>query len=232
MSAIGQLNESPLHAALKQHCAAPGDQLEAELDGYVVDILRGDQVIEIQTGSFAKLGTKLRALLESYRVRVVYPVPRERWIVKLPERAGQRPVRRRSPKRTPDAALFEELVSFPDLLAHPGVEIELMAVSEEQVRRFGGPRRRRRWQRHGGWTVVERRLLDVLEERRIACPRDLARFVPDDLAEPFTTAELAPALGTPRSLAQKAAYCLHGCGALERVGHRGRAHLYARVAQS
>jgi len=32
---------------LKQWYARPGDQLEVELDGFIVDIVRGEQLIEI-----------------------------------------------------------------------------------------------------------------------------------------------------------------------------------------
>jgi hypothetical protein len=57
VTAIGLLNEKSLHSALKHWYARPGDRLESPLDGYVVDILRGDHVIEIQTRNFARLLT-------------------------------------------------------------------------------------------------------------------------------------------------------------------------------
>ena len=50
------------------------------------------------------------------------------------------------------------------------------------------------------------------------------------LAEPWTTAELAAAIGKPRWLARKMAYCLREMGALEAVGKRGNAILYARAS--
>ena len=50
MNTIGTLNEKPLHAALKDWCARPGDQFEVFVDGFVVDIVRGNLLIEIQTG--------------------------------------------------------------------------------------------------------------------------------------------------------------------------------------
>ena len=49
-STIGELNEKPLHAALKAWVAQPGDALETPLDGYVIDIIHGEQLVEIQTG--------------------------------------------------------------------------------------------------------------------------------------------------------------------------------------
>jgi hypothetical protein len=44
---IGTLNEKPLHAALKQWYAEPEDRIEAPVDGFTVDIVRGDLLIEI-----------------------------------------------------------------------------------------------------------------------------------------------------------------------------------------
>ena len=40
MPTIGTLNEKPLHAALKERYARPGDAMEVKLHGYVVDVVR------------------------------------------------------------------------------------------------------------------------------------------------------------------------------------------------
>ena len=58
-SAIGTLRERPLHASLKRWYARPGDRVEVAVDGYVVDLVRGDLLIEIQTRGFATLRPKL-----------------------------------------------------------------------------------------------------------------------------------------------------------------------------
>ena len=50
MTAIGLLNEKSLHSALKHWYAKPGDLLEFALDGYVVDILRGNHVVLPSSG--------------------------------------------------------------------------------------------------------------------------------------------------------------------------------------
>lgn len=223
-TSIGVLNEGPLHASLKRLCAEPGDRLEVPVDGYQVDILRGDLIVEIQTGSFARVARKLRDLVERHRVRLVHPLARERWIVKLAAPGEEPPPRRRSPKRGGFEQVFEELVSFPDLLAQPNFELELVATREEELRRFDPRRRRRR----GGWVVVERRLLEVVERRLVRSPRDLAALLPADLPEPFRTSDLAEALGRPRDLAQKAAYCLRRCDGIAQVGKDGNALVYAR----
>ena len=62
MSNIGTMQERSLHAALKSWYAAPGDRLEQLVDGFIVDICRGDLLIEIQTRNLASIKRKLAAL--------------------------------------------------------------------------------------------------------------------------------------------------------------------------
>ncbi len=225
---IGVLNESPLHAALKEHCAQPGDRFEAPVDGYVVDILRGDLIIEVQTASFSSISTKLRDLTSRHRVRLVHPVARERWLLKLPHAGQREPQRRRSPRRGGFEQVFEELVSFPDLLDSPNFELEIVATHEEEVRRFQG--RRGRGRRRRGWVTVERRLLEVVDRMLVRDAGDLLQLLPEQLPDPFDTAQLASALGRPRQLAQKAAYCLRESGVIHQVGKSGNALRYSRSA--
>src|SRR3970040_1355318 len=56
---IGTLRETSLHAALKTWYARPGDELEASVEGYQIDLRRGAQLIEIQTRNFAALKRQL-----------------------------------------------------------------------------------------------------------------------------------------------------------------------------
>ena len=43
---IGVLNERSLHASLKEWYAEPGDATEVKVDGYVIDLVRGERLIE------------------------------------------------------------------------------------------------------------------------------------------------------------------------------------------
>lgn len=216
------LNEAPLHASLKALYALPGDKLEVPLDGFVVDILQSDRIIEIQTGSFGNMKRKLGRLLEDHTIRVVYPVAHERWIIKLPIKKRDTQTRRKSPKRQGLEAVFRELVSIAALVAHPNFELELVLIREEQVRRYDG---NKSWRRKG-WAVDERRLIEIIDRRVILGPEDLLDMCGGAPQEQFTTAELAEANGWPRRIATMAAYCLRHCGAIEQIGKRGNAYLY------
>jgi hypothetical protein len=221
-SAIGLLNEKPMHAALKQWYAQPDDVLEVLVDGYVIDIVRGDLLIEIQTGNFSAMKEKLSALIATHPVRLVYPIPREKWIVKLDPKGEGSTQRRKSPKRGGFEDVFGELVSFPELLCQPNFSLEVLLIQEEEVRRHDA---RRGWRRRG-WVTQERRLLEVVSQQRFETPGDVWALIPGDLPETFTTSDLAAALKKPRRLAQKAAYCLRRMGVITQVGKRGRSILY------
>jgi hypothetical protein len=221
---IGSLNEKPLHAALKQWYARPDDRCEVAVDGFVIDIVRGGLLIEIQTRGFSGIKHKLARLTDSHPVRLVYPVALEKWIVKLAEDGQSHLSRRKSPKRGTVFQVFDELVSFPHLLSSPNFALEVLLIREEEERRFDGTRS---WRRRG-WATQERRLLEVVEQRLFEKPSDMASLIPLELTEPFTTAELAATSAQPRRLAQRMAYCLRGMQILVQVGKRGNALLYAR----
>ncbi len=223
-SGIGRLRETALHAALKAWCARPGDELEAQVEGYVVDLRRGDAVIEVQTRNFSALKRKLAALLDHHPVRLVHPIAQEKYIVRL-GRGGRVESRRKSPKRGQVVALFTELVSLPELAARPGFTLEIVLTREEEVLRQG---RGGSWRRRG-WKIADRRLLEVVGRVEFTSPADYAAFLPAGLPSPFSARDLAEQGAYPLPLAQKMVYCLRRMGALEAAGKRGRAALYARA---
>lgn len=221
---ISTLNESPLHADLKRWYARPGDRLEMEVDGFIIDIVRDELLIEVQTANLSSLKQKLHTLVKNHHVRLVYPIPQDKWIVKLAEDGKSALSRRMSPKHGQIEDLFGELVRLPRLLANPNFSLDALLIQEEEVRRHDGTRA---WRRKG-WVTHERRLLEVLDRRLFNAPAELGDLLPATLAEPFTTSDLAAAIARPRRLAQRMAYCLRKMGVIEDVGKEGNAILYAR----
>lgn len=200
----------------------PGDELEVTVDGFVIDLVRGDLLIEVQTGAFSAMKRKLSTLLElGHRVRIVHPIPIDKQIVKVGD-DGVVISRRLSPRHGHPSDLFAQLVSFPHLVAHPLLEIELALTREEEYRRHTLDRA---WRRKG-WTTEERRLVEVIGTVLITGVDDLAEMLPAALPEPFTTSDLAAGLGRPRRLAQQMAYCLRVVGVLVPVAKTGNAIRY------
>jgi len=222
---IGTLNEKPLHAALKERYARPSDGVEVKLHGYVVDVVRDDMWIEIQTSNVWHIKGKLAVLADHHAVRLILPVALERWIVKVGPDGKSLPGRRKSPKRGAVTSVFRELVSIPHLFAHPNFSLAVLLIQEEEVRLYDADHNRRR----KGWGTVERRLLGVVAERLFETPADLTALLPTALAGPFTARQLAAALDQPVWLAHKMIYCLRAMGELAPAGKTGRATTYVRA---
>lgn len=219
---IGTLREKSLHRSLKAWYFQDGDQVEVPVDGYVVDLVRGDLLIEIQTRGFSSMRSKLEALLDGgHRIRIVHPIPSEKWIVKI-SKDGEILDRRRSPKHGNATDVFSELVSFPAMVVDCDLEVEVLITHEEEHRHHTPGRS---WRRKG-WSVLERRLIDVVDRVVVADRPSLGSLLPENLPIPFTTADLAAALGQPRRVAQQMAYCLREAKVVEVVGKAGNAVQY------
>jgi len=218
-SAIGTLRERHLHATLKRWYAQPGDREEVPVGRYVVDLVRGDVLIEIQTRGFAGMKPKVKTLLaRGHRLRVVHPIAVNRWIVNV-DPDGTVLTRRLSPRHGALADIASELITFPELLLQLNFEVEVLLTAEEEYRHLvPGTCWRRK-----GWTVIERRLVDVLDQVVLARASDLLKLLPGELPERFTTAELAAGLRRPRRVAQHVAYCMARTGVIDVVGKRGHA---------
>jgi len=224
IDSIGSLNEQPLHAALKEWYAGDEGQSEVPVDGYIVDVIKDGYFIEIQTGNFSAIKTKLYKMIDEHSIKLVYPIADRKWLLKLPGQADGRPTRRKSPKKEMPAQIFMELVSFPELLMHDNFSLELAIIHEEEVRKYTGEKP---WYRNG-WVVVERRLIEVVDTIAYQNGAELMNLLPVDLPGTFTTADIAKCSDQPRWLAQKMAYCLRKMGVIESVGKKGRSKLYRR----
>jgi hypothetical protein len=222
-ASIGTLNEKPLHAALKAWYAEPGDRFEVAVDGFIADIVRADLIIEIQTGSASPLRRKLAELIRRHPVRLVLPIAVKKNLVRVrPDGGNERS--RLSPRRGTPVDVFRELVSLQGILGDSNFSVDVALIHEEEIRRT----RPSRGGRDG--SVLERRLIAVLDCLSFHHPADYLAVVPADLEEPFTTGDLAASLGRPRWLAQKIAYVLRKMGILAVVGKEGNALRYVRNA--
>ena len=205
---IGTQSEGSLHAALKLHVSQPGDRFEVPIGGFVVDVVRGDTLIEVQTGGFASMGRKLDHLLGDYHVHIVHPIAVGSWIERreLPTR--------KSPKRGRLHDVFGELVSVPTILDHPNLTIEVFLVDVDVVKVADPTMRRRR----GGWRTVDRRLRRIIDTHGLRTTADLVALLPTGLPNPWTTKDVASAGGLPRRTAQQMAYVLKANALVHEVG--------------
>jgi len=220
--AIGTLGEKSLHAALKEWVAQPGDQFEVTVEGFVIDVVRSEELLEIQTRHLYAMKRKLARLLPHHPMRILHPIAGDKWIVR--ETAVGQPIsRRQSPKHGRPGDAFQELVRLTDWLLHPNLTIELIFTQEEEIWRDDG---QGSWRRKG-WSLYDKRLLAVTDRLSLADRSDFLELLPPGLPDSFTNRQLAAALSCRPALAQKITYTLRHIQALAVVGKDGRSHLYA-----
>jgi hypothetical protein len=220
---IGTLTERSLHAALKDWYAQPGDQREVKVDGFVIDLVRGDLLIEIQTRGFTPLKRKLAKLTETHVVRLAHPIAAERWIVKLASDGETQIERRKSPRKGTIEHIFTELVSIPHLIERDNFSLDVLMIREEQVWLKDG---RGSWRRKG-WSVMDRRLIDVVQQVTFSTPADFRALLPNNLPAEFTVKDVARGLRQPDYIAGKMLFCLRAMNAITLIGKKGRAYLYS-----
>lgn len=222
---IGLRNERSLHASIKKWYSQPGDELEVKVDGYIVDIVRGDWLIEVQTRNFSAIRHKLSTLVKNHRLRLIYPIAKEKWIVRTNVSGKQILGRRKSPRHGTIRDLFEELVAIPELVKQEHFELEVLLIQEEEVRCADG---KGSWWRRGH-SLRDRKLIEVVGTVLFRTRHDFLRFLPHDLPEPFSNKSLAETLGMPIHSVRRMTYCLKKMGLIAQTGKSGREFLFEMV---
>ena len=215
------MTEHSLHNQLKNWYARDGDLVEAKFGRYVVDIVRDDLFIEIQTRNFSSIKKKLSQMILKHRVRLVYPIPLIKWITRL-NTEGSKITRRRSPKRGRVEELFNQLVYLPDFCLDSNAEVEVLLVNIEEylIDDGKGSWRRKRWSIH------DRELLSVEHSEVFRKPSDFIKLLPKELPTEFTVRQLSKISKLPLRLTQRMAYCLRHMDIIGLQGKKGRANLY------
>lgn len=222
---IGTRNEKSLHASLKEYYERPGDLVEANIDGYIIDLVQTDRLVEIQTSNFGAIKGKLSALLENHQVLVAHPIAMERELVQVAPETGELLGTRKSPKKGTVYDLFTELVRIPHLLLHPNLTIEAVLVRDQEIRCPDG---KGSWRRRGV-SIVDRLLIEVVKVQTFSTPEDYLELLPAELVCPFSNKELALEAKIPVNLARRVNYTLKKAGLITEVGKRGNEILHERV---
>jgi hypothetical protein len=212
------MNEFSLHSEIKKVYSLPGDQFEVKLGGYIVDILRDNLVIEVQTKNFSALKEKLQVLTQKHHVRLVYPLPEKKWITHVTKDQIILNTRK-SPKKGRLTDLFRELVMIPHMIDEENFSLEVLLIDEEEVRCDDG---KGSWRRRGV-SIKERKLLKVNDRILFKTKADYLKIMPDGLNEVFTNRELAKLAKISVRTARQITYCLRKSGVISLAGKNGRA---------
>jgi hypothetical protein len=221
-SHIGVIRESSLHASIKSWYAKPGDLFEEPVDGYLIDLVRDNHLIEIQVGNFSSMKIKLSRLIKDYNIRVIHPIAESKWITKIDPKSNKIIGKRKSPKRGRLEDLFSELIYIPQIARNPRFSLEVLLINEDEIRVNDG---KGSWRRRG-WSIVDHILLDIIDCVSFSNISDYLGLLPDNIPEQFTTQDLAKTSRVSRRIAQKMVYCLYKMGGVELIGKSGRSYLY------
>jgi hypothetical protein len=218
------MNECSLHSEVKKLYALPGDKFEARLGDYIVDILRENLAIEVQTKNFSALKKKLQVLVEKYQVRLVYPLTEKKFITYVTK--DHKVVnKRKSPRRGRLTDLFRELVAIPSMVGEENFSLEVLFINEEEVRCDDG---KGSWRRRGV-SIVERRLLKVNDRILFQKKFDYLSLLPDGLNASFTNRELAKLAKISLRSARQITYCLRKSEVIRIVERNGRQLVFQKA---
>lgn len=219
---IGTLSEKTVHAILKNYYEPDEDYHEIPVNGYVADIYRDGNIIEIQTANFNKLRNKLDVFLIDYQVTVVYPMPYIKWLSWLDEETGYIGPKRKSPKKGNPYEAFYQLYKIKSYLTNPNIRIKIVMMNMEEIRLLNG------WSKDKkkGSSRFDRIPTEIVEEIDLYSLEDYMQMVPIELAETFCSKDYAKASHLSIGMAQTALNILTYTGTVKRIGKRGNEILY------
>ncbi|HEY5561850.1 MAG TPA: hypothetical protein VIK72_08890 [Clostridiaceae bacterium] len=223
-SGSGINNESSLHKDIKKYLMAEGDIFEGKLEGYIIDIIRGDSLIEIQTKNFSAIRNKLRVLLEKHKITLVYPIYIEKLIIRY-DKDNNIISRRKSPKKGTLLDIFNELIRIPDLLLIDNLKIQLLVITVEEKQIADG---KGSWRRKGV-SIVDRTLISVRDNLLIHEASELLALFDFSFDGIFSTKDFSLTTKINITSVRKIIYCLNKLCLIKQVGKTGNLILYSRT---
>lgn len=219
---IGMQSEKTLHAVLKHYVDPDEDHQEIPVDKFIADIYHNGHITEIQTARMDAMRAKLSCFLPKYPVRVVFPIPAQKWVVWVDPDTGSLIQRNRSPLRGSFYHAFKEFYRIRPFLTDPNLSFELLLIDMEEYRLLDGWSRDKKRGSHR----YERIPLALRGRMLLTCPQDYMQLVPPDLPEPFTSAQFAEKAGFQRKGISPVLLILTELGVVDRIGKEKNAWLY------
>lgn len=223
---INTYAEKRLHRVLKCYYEPDETRHEQKVGRYFADVLRENEIVEIQTASLHPLKTKIAYYLREtpYQITVVHPVFIKRWIRWLDPDDGSVSDPRRSPKKENAITAAGDLVYLCDHLTNPRLHFRFPLLEVEDYRLLNG----RSADRKHHSSRYERFPIALLDELTVDGIEDFVKLFPADLPEIFTGAEFMrlTRIDSRRAYAALKVFCT--VGMLSTEPGEGRARLYRR----
>lgn len=216
---IGVLSEKYLHKTIKNLYEENKDNQEIRIDKYFVDILRDNEIIEVQTKQFNKLREKIAYLLslDKYSINIVYPVFNSKMIYMVDENNNiSNP--KKSPKKFKYPEVFYELYKIKSFLDNKNLKITLLIFDIDEYRMITNNRK--------GYYCFERIPTKLIEEVILEKKEDYLKLFPKNLNEPFTINDLCKQTKSNNKYVSKMVNVMKFLDIIELVGKQGRKYLY------
>jgi hypothetical protein len=81
-------------------------------------------------------------------------------------------------------------------------------------------------------SILDRRLLGIIDKVEFGRPADYARLLPEALPPSFTNGEMARIMGKPLEKVRRLTYLLRKLGILEEAGRKGNARVFRVAARA
>ena len=217
--------EKTLHAVIKKYFESDKAKHEVKIGNFIADIVIDNRIIEIQTREFNKLRNRLEFFLDKYKVTLVYPLTRHKWLIWIDPIAEEITKKRKSPRTGHIYDAIIELYKIKSFLNHQNMRLCIVFVDVEEYRFLDG------WSgdKKKGSTRLNRVPVSVVEEINLDNTGDYSLFIPDTLPDQFTSKDYMMAAKVDKQTAQTALNILYYLAVVQRVGKQGNSFIYERT---
>lgn len=220
---IGSLSEKTLHKVVKNYLEPDETFHEIKVGQYYADIYKDNKIIEIQTKQFNKLRLKLDCFLKEYKVEVVYPTFKRKYLTYLNKETKEVMERRLSPKIGNIYNIFPELYKIKPYLLDKNFRLRIILFDLEEQRIIDKIYRGKKK------TICHDRIpIEIKEEFLISKTEDYHKFLPLELLEEFTSKDFQKQSKLNLRNAQITLNVLTYLGVVIRIGKFGRSILYKK----
>lgn len=221
---IGTLGEKRLHKILKRFLEENEENHEVKVGTYFADILSGNMITEIQTGSFRPLREKITYYLENtpYDITVVRPLPYVKTVCTVERESGELLSRKKSPRRTRPRDVLRDWYYLAEFLSNPRFTLRFLLLEEDEYRMT--KKKTRRWGKES--ELYERIPTALLDEELYEYQSDYLKFLPEDMPAEFSAAEYGKRAKLHGYAIYSALKLLEAVGLVEKGEKKGRSYVY------
>ncbi len=215
---IGTKQERTLHQYLKYYFCENPLFHEKKLNGYIVDIFKDNQIIEIQTSSFNAMRKKLETLLPHYQITIVYPIIMERTLYNFND-LGELENIRKSPKKEHPLKICKELYKINHLLNNKNLSFigVILKINEERIPYINRYKQKR-------MTRINQIPYELIEIVSLKTSLDFKKLIP--FKEEFTAIDFKKKIKLSPRDTSSSLLALRTVEAIEMVRKDGRKYIY------